>query len=112
MATAITTPLAARLRVLLMVRLPHQLCNAFSTDSTQLTHTIGWLAILICSVVLSEDPINWIMATIHALSGVALVIYVPAALYVTWRGSDTRFDHAGGEVAYIAVQLVAWFGES
>jgi len=50
------------------------------------------------------------MLILLAAAGAALVVYIPAALYVSIKDSSSRFDHAGGEVAYVTIQLACWIG--
>jgi hypothetical protein len=38
------------------------------------------------------------------------VIYVPASFILSLRNSTNRFDHAGGEVAFLVVQEITWLG--
>lgn len=55
---------------------------------------------------------SYLMLILLLLSGIPLVIYVPAALYMSIKDSPSKFTHAGGEVAYVTIQLACWLGES
>ena len=42
-----------------------------------------------------------------------MLIYIPRALYISLRNvRSTHFDHAGGEVAYLAIQMASWTAAS
>ena len=55
---------------------------------------------------------NSVLVIVHAAAGLALVIYVPAAIILSAKNSWNQFDHAGGEVAYIVIQMLAWLSKS
>jgi len=40
-----------------------------------------------------------------------LLIYIPTALVFAMKRSNNHFTHAGGEIAYVVVQLTCWIGE-
>jgi hypothetical protein len=47
----------------------------------------------------------------HCVSILMSLIYLPATVYLSVKHSDNKFDRAGGEIAYIVVQMVTWLGE-
>lgn len=67
-----------------------------------------WLIILPLCIV---ETGSGLMLILHAVVGLALLIYVPAAMYISLKDSGSTFDQAGGEIAYLAIQLIGWIGE-
>ena len=53
-----------------------------------------------------------VQIAVHSAIGLAMVVYVPYAFSITLRNrslkSDRPFDHAGGEVGYLAITIAAW----
>lgn len=52
-----------------------------------------------------------IMLIIHCCLALAFLIYIPAAFGVTVARQKSHFDHAGGEVAYLVIQMLGWLGK-
>jgi len=52
------------------------------------------------------------MLILHSCAGVALLVYIPATVYLSLKNSSSTFDQAGGEVAYAVIQICCWLGES
>ena len=75
----------------------------------QALHVVLLLVIFPVTGVLIGDYPYIIIETFSAL---AMVIYIPAAVILSIRDSSSSFDHAGGEVAYLVVQLAARTCES
>lgn len=48
----------------------------------------------------------------NTAAALGAVVYIPAALFIALRGLDGKFDHAGGEIAFLAVQAALWSGRS
>jgi hypothetical protein len=55
---------------------------------------------------------NVLLIALYSASGLALLIYIPAAVYLSIKDSNSRFDRAGREVAYLSVQLALYLGKS
>ena len=77
------------------------------TDEQSL-HVGLWLLALILNLTLVGDVIQ---LTLHILTGIALVIYMPAAMVMVGKKSKNQFTHAGGQVAYVTVQWFFWLSE-
>ena len=71
-------------------------------------HTLLWLITLPISMAVTG---SYLMLILHLIAGIPLVIYVPAALVLSMKDSPSKFTHAGGEIAYVTIQLAAWLGE-
>jgi hypothetical protein len=67
-----------------------------------------WLTIFLVGLLLAFNIVYFI---VHIAAGIALIIYVPAAIALSARDSESTFDHAGGEVAYLVIQQIAWLCE-
>ena len=89
------------LRYTLMVRLLFICLLDVRSDPPQSFHIIVWA---ICLILTSLNVNTFLALIIIAASGVALVIYIPAAIVLCRRRSTSHFDHAGGEVAYLVTQ--------
>jgi len=72
-------------------------------------HIVLWLAAFVLNLVM-WGSISLLF--LYAAAGLALVIYCPAAIILSARNSSSSFDHAGGEVAYIVVQMLIWLCKS
>ncbi|RSH95327.1 hypothetical protein EHS25_000414 [Saitozyma podzolica] len=68
-------------------------------------HMALWLTIFLVGLLLAFNIVYFI---VHIAAGIALIIYVPAAIALSARDSESTFDHAGGEVAYLVIQQIAW----
>ncbi|GFZ47461.1 hypothetical protein JCM24511_05205 [Saitozyma sp. JCM 24511] len=68
-------------------------------------HMALWLTIFLVGLLLAFNIVYFI---VHIAAGIALIIYVPAAIALSARDSESSFDHAGGEVAYLVIQQIAW----
>ena len=70
---------------------------------------MGWVIALILNLAIVGDLDQLV---IHILLGIALIVYMPAAMCLVAKGSKSSFTHAGGEVAYTVIQWILWGGES
>jgi hypothetical protein len=73
----------------------------------QASHAVLLVAVLILSV-LGTGSVGLLVT--HCAAAIATIIYLPAAVFIALRGKESRFDHAGGEVAYLSVQAASWTG--
>lgn len=48
----------------------------------------------------------------NTAAALGAVVYIPAALFIALRGVEGKFDHAGGEIAFLAIQAALWSGMS
>ncbi|KAI9636645.1 uncharacterized protein MKK02DRAFT_45350 [Dioszegia hungarica] len=69
---------------------------------------IHFLFIAVDLVLTAIFTFNILFLSLHAAMLIAFLIYIPAAFAFTSRRRKTRFDHAGGEVAYLVVQQIGW----
>ena len=72
------------------------------------------LLLSIAAVVVSAlgtNSIGLMVTTASAL--IATLVYIPTSLVIAWRQvEESKFDHAGGEVAFLSVQAALWAGMS
>jgi hypothetical protein len=74
----------------------------------QASHAVLLSATLFLSVLGTGSVV---LLVVHCAAALATVIYLPAAIIIAVRGKETRFDHAGGEIAYLSVQAALWSGK-
>lgn len=60
-----------------------------------------WAAIMVCGGLLTG---LFLILLLQSAFGLVLLIYIPAAIILCRKRSKSRFDQAGGEVAYLVVQ--------
>lgn len=80
-------------------------------DQSLTFQLIHFLFIAVDLVLTAIFTFNILFLSLHAAMLIAFLIYIPAAFAFTSRRRKTRFDHAGGEVAYLVVQQIGWLCE-
>ncbi|WWD21114.1 hypothetical protein CI109_105595 [Kwoniella shandongensis] len=64
-----------------------------------------FLIALLLNIFLTGSIIN---LALHCAAGLLMLLYVPAAVILSAKDSDSRFDQAGVEVAYLTIQMALW----
>ncbi|WVQ81500.1 hypothetical protein IAT38_003624 [Cryptococcus sp. DSM 104549] len=70
-----------------------------------ITSFILFVVILLLNIFWGGSIIGLIL---HAVGGLLMLVYAPAAMILSLRDSWSSFDHAGGEVAYLVIQMAIW----
>ena len=54
---------------------------------------------------------DFALLMIHAVAGIVLLVYIPAAIVLCRRRANSRFDSAAVEVSYLVIQAGIWIGK-
>jgi hypothetical protein len=49
---------------------------------------------------------------VHCISALLALLYVPPSIWFWRTHRESRFDQARGEIGYVAIQSLIWFGMS
>lgn len=82
--------------------------SADTTLLVQLFSTILLIVVLPLNLAKSGDLV---LLCLHGVSILMSLIYLPAAVYLSVKHRNNKFDHAGGEIAYVVMQMATWIGE-
>lgn len=85
-----------------------QLDDPLPCLTTQALHFILLSLITILHTIYIGDIVIF---AIHLAMCLAFLIYIPAAFGISLSRKKSRFDRAGGEVAYLVVQQLGWLGK-
>ncbi|OCF41953.1 hypothetical protein I317_04255 [Kwoniella heveanensis CBS 569] len=69
---------------------------------------IFFVLAFLLSFFIGVSVLSFISFCLAASSGFLMLVYAPAAIFLSVRDSGSRFDQAGGEVAYTVLQALVW----
>lgn len=83
----------------------------YFANRLQSLHIMVWIVTFILSIALSLKH-NVAYITVFSTAGAALLLYTPAALWLSIRDCPSSLTHAGRELIYLAIQIVITAGWS
>ena len=74
-------------------------------NEPQATQAIIWIIVMPISWVYTQD---FVLGSLLAAIGLAMLVYVPYATWISLRSRHTSFDCAAREVAYTFISMTTW----